>query len=301
MKRLAVILCVVASVVCANAKILRVSNVNGSTAPYSTIKDALEAAEDGDVIMVDASPDSYGDVEINKTVTLQGPGYWLIDNGIIQEGMQTASFGTINMTASGAKVSSASARAINPKGDGCVITRCHVSNIGLGDGIKGAIIHQNYINVSVGGPSYFNILPSNIQITNNIFRTGIGDLRAFCNSIIKYNTFTAKSYNTAFWCLENSLFENNIADFDLLNNNGGNSFVNTQRYPDGFGYNSKDIDCGIMASDASISTEHGAFAGDDPYVISGIAPGPYIEDITVPVSVVQGNEMKVTVKIGTSR
>lgn len=49
MKRLAIMLCVAASVVCTNAKILRVSNVNGSTAPYSSVTAALEAANDGDV------------------------------------------------------------------------------------------------------------------------------------------------------------------------------------------------------------------------------------------------------------
>lgn len=301
MKRLAIMLCVAASVVCANAKILRVSNVNGSTAPYSSVTAALEAANDGDVIMLDASPDSYGDIEINKKVTLQGPGYWLIDNGIVQEGMQTADFGTINITASGAKLSSVSAYAININGDRGVVTRCWVQRVGMGDGIEGAIIHQNYITTGIGGPSYFDILPSNIQITNNIFRAGLGCLRAFCNSIVKYNTFTISETNISLWCLRNSVFEYNIVKSTQLNNNGGNTFTNNSEWPDDFKYNNKDIDSGIKTSDATISPLHGAFAGEDPYVISGIASGPYIEDITVPVSVEQGDDMKVTLKIGTSR
>lgn len=288
MKRLAVILCVVASVVCANAKILRVSNVNGSTAQYSTIKDALEAAEDGDVIMVDASPDSYGDVEINKTVTLQGPGYWLIDNGIIQEGMQTASFGTINMTASGAKVSSIAARTIKCNADGCVVTRCN-TGVDIGSGIKGAIIHQNFIG-GIGG--HTDPRPSNLQITNNIVTYEMKNIISMVNSVVKYNTF---KYYLDPWNTDGCVFEYNIGASN--NNDKRNTYVNNIEKS----MYSGNLDTVYMTKDAEISTEHGAFAGDDPYVISGIAPGPYIEDITVPVSVAQGNEMKVTVKIGTSR
>ena len=303
MKRLAVLLFAVAAVMCANAKILRVSNINGSTAPYSTVKAALEAAETGDVIMVDASPDSYGDVEINKSVTIQGPGYWLIKNGIVKEGVQAAEFGKITITADNAKVSSVSIFEINPKADGCVITRCYITRVSLGDGIKGAIIHQNYITSAISGPSYFDALPSNIQITNNIFRAGIGCFRAFTNSTIRYNTFTVYDFDISFWCLYNSTFEHNIAGFTLRDNsaNNSNTYEDNVGLPEDFKYEKNAIDSDIKEADATISSTHGAFAGEDPYVISGIAPGPYIEDISVPASVEQGKDMKVTVKIGTSR
>ena len=39
----------------AQAKILRVNNTTGSGAPYSTVADALTAANEGDTIMVDGS------------------------------------------------------------------------------------------------------------------------------------------------------------------------------------------------------------------------------------------------------
>jgi len=42
----------------------------------------------------------------------------------------------------------------------------------------------------------------------------------------------------------------------------------------------------------------GAFAGDDPYVISGIPAGPVIQDITVPSTVEQGGTLNVTIKLG---
>jgi len=293
MKRLAIMLCVVASVVCANAKILRVSNVNGSTAPYSSVTAALEAANDGDVIMVDASPDSYGDIEINKKVTLLGPGYWLIENGIHQEGFKTAEFGTINITAAGAKVSSVLAYSINPKADGCVVTRCKSGTIGIASGVKGAIIHQNIVGGIGGGTEP---RPTNIQITNNIIEYETQNIRALVDSEIKYNTF---KYSLWFWFLTGCVIENNLGVNETDKNNSIVNNMDKDWYVSGK-YVAR-IDTDYKKFDAIFSTNHGAFAGEDPYVISGIAPGPYIEDITVPVSVEQGNDMKVTLKIGKSR
>lgn len=294
MKRLAIMLCVAASAVCANAKILRVSNVNGSTAPYSSVAAALEAANEDDVIMVDASPDSYGDIEINKKVMLQGPGYWLIENGIHQEGFKTAEFGIIDITAAGAKVSSVSAHKVNLKADGCVLTRC-MSNVGVGiaSGVKGAVIHQNIVG-GIGGGT--DPRPTNIQITNNIIQTEINNISALADSEIKYNTF---KYILSFWYVDGCVFENNLG---VSGTDKDNSFVDNmeKNWYTGGDYSVR-IDTDYKRLDATCSTAHGAFAGEDPYVISGIASGPYIEDITVPVSVEQGNDMKVTLKIGKSR
>lgn len=292
MKRLVLILCVMASIAYANAKVLRVNNVNGSGAPYSTVKDALEAAEDGDVIMVDASPNSYGDVDINKKVTLQGPGYWLIDNEIVQDGPQTAEFDKIKITASEAKVSSVYAYEINCSANRCIATRCYANTIYIGDGTEGVIVHQNYTH-GVLGPNYiFKSTPSYIQITNNI----IGDnssynITSMINSVVKYNTFT----NFFAWNMEGCVFERNI---------GINETEKDNTYTANFydkDYKAGKNDSHYKNQDALMTTEHGAFAGEDPYVISGIAPGPYIEDIYVPVSVTKGDDMQVKVKIGVSR
>ena len=57
MKKTLLILAAACMAVAANAKILRVSNVSGSSAPYSTIEAAHEAANAGDTIMVDSVED----------------------------------------------------------------------------------------------------------------------------------------------------------------------------------------------------------------------------------------------------
>lgn len=303
MKRLAVLLFAVAAVVCANAKILRVSNVNGSTAPYSTVKAALEAAEDGDVIMVDASPDSYGDVEINKSVTIQGPGYWLLENNISQEGCTTATFGTITLSAEGIKISSVNVSwGIRCNGQSnWVITRCKMGKVSFNSHEYRGVLHQNYITGDIDGVYTSNgayapySVAAYLQITNNIIG---GKMKWVKNSVIKYNTaINGKLFLDS--GLSESTFEYNIG-FSTV---GGekNTYANNIEIPEGVTYKNTDIDSIIKETDATISTTHGAFAGEDPYVISGIAPGPYIEDISVPASVEQGKDMKVTVKIGTSR
>lgn len=294
MKKFVFILCVMASVVCANAKILRVSNVNGSGAPYSTVKDALEAAEDGDVIMVDASPNSYGDIDINKKVTLQGPGYWLIDNEIVQDGPQTAEFGEISIITSEAKLSSVYAYQINCNANRCIATRCRTDRIYIAEGIQGVIIHQNYISTGVFGPSYIYTPqgePSYIQITNNIICADDKNITSMRNSIVKYNTFR----NCCPWNMEGCLFERNIG---VRGTERDNTYTDNYNNTD---WHKTGNDTDYKNQDALMTTEHGAFAGEDPYVISGIASGPYIEDIYVPVSVTKGDDMQVKVKIGVAR
>ena len=90
MRKTIVTLVALCAAMTANATILRVSNVNGSTAPYSTIKAAHDAASEGDTIMVDGSETRYGLTEISKRVVLIGPGFWINDNGLVQESAPAA-------------------------------------------------------------------------------------------------------------------------------------------------------------------------------------------------------------------
>ena len=144
-----------------------------------------------------------------------------------------------------------------------------------------------------------------MQITNNIIYNGgisnIGGSNIAYNTIIKDNQ-EVKSFENVI----TSTIEHNIINSKAVSSNGwndvtSNSFENNliHIFPDMKNYA---YDTDVRVAEAAISEGiYGAFAGEDPYVISGIAPGPYIEDIIVPVSVEQGKDMKVTVKIGTSR
>ena len=59
MKKITFLLVAAFVVMAANARILRVSNVPGSSAPFTTLEDAHNAAVDGDTLMFDASDKYY--------------------------------------------------------------------------------------------------------------------------------------------------------------------------------------------------------------------------------------------------
>ncbi|MBO4314699.1 MAG: hypothetical protein J5867_01855, partial [Prevotella sp.] len=88
MKKIMLILAVACMTTAANARILRVSNVSGSSAPYASIEAAHDAANSGDTIMVDPSSTRYTEmastnIDLTKRLVIIGPGYWLVKDGII--------------------------------------------------------------------------------------------------------------------------------------------------------------------------------------------------------------------------
>lgn len=70
MKKTILFLAALCMTVAANATIFRVSNVTGSSAPYTSLDDAQGAASEGDTIMVDGSSDSYENFTIKKGLHL---------------------------------------------------------------------------------------------------------------------------------------------------------------------------------------------------------------------------------------
>jgi len=323
MKKLMIFIAVFTAMA-AQATVLRVSNVTNSGAPYSTIPDAIEAAEAGDTIMIDGSPDKYseatgtsGSLVIDKRLVLMGPGYLLTQNGVQSNGDLTADIsrdikiseggaGTIiqglNLTSSG---------VLDIQVPNVVITRCKVDcDVYIGTDATNCVLHQNLFTEYVGRSSYNNYIAYNAQVTNNIFMhantntTGI--LRGFNESTIAYNTFTKKKsdsgsgaiqlYNMSGCTIEHNVF---FGPEQTLDNN-----TMTDNYwgEDDNPYQSCTTDLQVRdAYTAGIGNElmgRGAFSGDDPYVISGIPAGPVIQDITVPATVEQGGTLNVTIKLG---
>ena len=105
MKKTMLFLAAFSMTVAANARILRVSNVTGSSAPYTSIDAAHDAASAGDTIMVDGSSAKYGGTngkyDITKKLVIIGPGYWLVENDVIAEGSSSASVATLNLKTTG--------------------------------------------------------------------------------------------------------------------------------------------------------------------------------------------------------
>jgi len=305
------------------AKILRVNNTTGSGAPYTTINDALTAAEVGDTIMMDGSNDSYGNITINKKVVLMGPGYWRSENGVSGLGESDATLGTItiNAAAQGTVLRGLNMEFIKINASNVVVNRCHVEKdvtvqAGVSTVADNCIIHQNFIGGYVRGYSN-NSYANFTQITNNIFSYPGGPLVDNINQgYIAYNTFASARQldrdinvgsHISGCTVEKNIcvggeysIEGNVFKDNYFSGNVFSSIYNTNAYSfDGTDLTIKNKQ--LSDEDAAAIAGKGAFNGDDPYVISGIPAGPVIQDVTVPASVEQGNNLNITIKLGVQR
>ena len=185
MKKTFSFMAVICMTAVANATILRVSNVTGSSAPYSSIDEALNVANDGDTIMVDGSAIDYGNISIGKRVVLLGPGYFLNENGINLVSPAPARVNNIEMLAEGVVMQGMTVEngvdVLSPR---CVISRCRISgdvqlwgphDEGKSGNANNCVIQQNLLSDKVWGDykeSVRNITISNVLISNNVFLNG---------------------------------------------------------------------------------------------------------------------------------
>lgn len=300
--------------VIAQAKILRVSNVVGSSAPYTTYAEAEVDALDGDTIIFDGSATSYGDVVVKgKRLVLFGHGYLLAANNVSNLNDCDARFDKIEIQTEGTIVQGLKANNINIRANNVIVTRCHASRIGNGGGFEGyfsgvfsgIVIHQNFVTYNISGidtntSQYF----SNSQITNNIVCSQYNAelIRAMRNSVVQNNILINEYYkkmgDTPMNLVE-CMVENNIVFANDKVVTGANNEIS------GNIVGASSFEFTDLANDASILDDLkeytaqgvGAGAGTDPYVISGIPAGPMIEDIDMPTTVEKGKSMEVVVKV----
>ncbi len=297
MKKVMFILAAACMTAAANAKILRVSNVSGSSAPYSSIEAAHDAASSGDTIMVDGSNakygGDYGKYDITKKLVIIGPGYWLVEDGAVAEGASSAYIATLNLKTEGIVVKGMSIGNLNISGAKAVINRCHIGGLSFSSGADNGVVSQCYITGTPSGANY-------IQMTNNIFTstTAYNLLSGFKNSYIAYNTFRNK--NVQLSSVTNTTIEHNLwkeiknsSTTNSLNDNYSTDIINTQATNDFI-----DKDYYALEIPTDVISKYGAFAGDSPYILAGVPSGPVIQDLVVPTTVEMGSKMNVTVKIG---
>lgn len=316
-KIISFVLAVMATALTVSAETFRVNNVPGSGAQFTNFADAQDAASDGDVIIFDGSKTSYGKIEVSKKLTIKGPGFFLEENGKTTEGYECAEFDNIDVNAAGAVISGVVvdtySGGINLKADDIVITRCYVSYISLCESysyteqsISNCIIHQNYIFGRIEGDHYS--APANyIQVTNNVMLgvTFIGNMN---QSVISHNTIVFR-YDVDYRQLSDCVFEYNLCpkpgtgygnENITFRENIETATLYYSPYKDcKFDGDVKEVDLTQQPTPGVVS--HGAFSGDSPYVLSGLTTGPRIEDLEMPATVVQGQDMKVTVKISVAQ
>lgn len=279
----------------AQATVLRVNNVDAS-APYKTINDAVKDAAEGDTIIVDGTSVDYEAAKLDKRLVLIGPGYLLRENGIATESSQAATINEINVQAEGCVITGMYVTgAVVINGAKTVVNRCRVNgNISIESDVNNCVIRQNYLGGEVGsgyGRSFYH------QITNNIF--GNVSCQGVRESYIAYNT-SITHWGESFWNSANCNIEKNIFFTEEINRGDGNTIRDNYVVGDLYQNIATDKD----VRDYSIPEEalgYGAFAGDSPYVVSGIPAGPVIEELTIPTSVEEGGTMEVTLKLGANK
>lgn len=298
-----------------SAATFRVNNTIGSGAQYTSFNEALTAASDGDVIVVDGSNTSYGKIIVSKKVTVKGPGYFLDLEGTLAEGTLEAKFDEVTVTAEEATLTGLHVDgSIYLKNDKIIVTRCYIKTIFNSthysyseSAISNCVIHQNFIVSGIQGDSYSKSA-TYFQITNNLFSCGTNAcLSNLSDATISRNTIVPR-YGTNCINLSNCIIENNICP-TIRNDssNTGCSFADNlfYDYSSSLPYSELSLlnsnDREIKAIDISLATTKGAFSGDDPYILSGLPTGPMIENIIMPESVAKGENLNITIKIGKAK
>lgn len=307
--------------------IIHVNNAPGSTADYSDLQDAIDAALPEDLIYVYGSGISYGNITITKKVQIQGPGYLLGSNfGGIQNpspaiiNSLNLEQGCVNSYLSGLTISNFTKidlaglvliekcqfkRTLSLKNSsGISIRNCHFDPLNSFDG--------NYIDQGC----------SDIKYENNLIEFAYLDVDNRSSATFTNNILFGLKFSNAFIGVNNSIFKNNILIAVNNLNGSGNTFlrnifignslvappgnINANEnivflgYPNQGSY-SPDGRFQLKPGSPAIGygeggTDCGIFGGPSPYVLSGLPSIPVIYEIAGPSTAPAGGNLNVTIK-----
>lgn len=236
------------------------NNVNAAT-PYSVIDSAIKASAPGDTVYVQASPTSYGNVNIDRRITLIGAGYDItgtqhnlnskvggiyLDSTIVFGPVAPRGTKIIGLDASyvsadqADNISSVSVErcrvsSVSISNPYWRVVNCIVSSISMSSNSSSrlgghyAFISNNIITSTVYG---FGATMTGVVITNNFFH-GSDFIYTCRNTVISNNIFWFSSGTTPFSGTLNSTFSNNLhfgtstLTLPPAGNSGGGNMANT--------------------------------------------------------------------------
>ncbi|MDN3665243.1 hypothetical protein ACFFU1_03305 [Algibacter miyuki] len=190
--------------------VLTVDNTQGANAQYNSLQGAISAASAGDTIYVHASITSYGEVVINKQLTLIGFGHSDTDKLTY---ISSANF---------------SSNSSNSKLSGFYVTgSVYSSSV---DQLSGLSIENNYISSTL----YFgNGGVDNVIIRGNVINaigTNNNSQNAYTNTIITNNIITGALYvyNHDSTTIKNNIFSNTNGSRQIVNHNSSTGMLTVQ-------------------------------------------------------------------------
>lgn len=184
----------------ARGKVLVVDNNEGTGAEYRTINEAINSASNGDSIYVHASAKDYGNISVNKKISLFGPGHYPESTGYLPAELLTV---TLKNGSSGSLITGFRVRKIE----------CEVWNV-----VEDITIENNFFPLcaNIYGPYGDRSDGDNWIIQGNIFVEGPN-----CGGNNMINVRESASGNDG-WIIANNLFitktvQNNTGVFGDLN------------------------------------------------------------------------------------
>lgn len=192
----------------AQATILTVDNNSVSAGQYTDLQTAIDAASTGDTLHIIGSLSSYGNVTLNKRLTLIGAGYNSPNQFNLSTKINALSLGqNLPNNPSGSKIMgceiSNMSWSFNTSYNNITIERCQMGSVSIpSNQCTGWLLQHNIINFLAVG---FN---SNIVIQNNIITS----------SISSSNEPTVLISNNLFTRSNNSPYFSNVSAANIANN-----------------------------------------------------------------------------------
>lgn len=295
-----------------------VDNRADSIADYTNLQTAINEVPNGSVLLIQGSSINYGDIIVNKKITIKGTGFFLDENPKTQSTNYVSRVREINIkegvndvlltglfireiifdkNVSDTKIYMNFLLQIRKNDDFTADDTKLIGNyfsgfnavIELGENslIKGNIINSN------------TILGNKLEITNNYIKSY--QINNIENSVIKNNIFTTPYYKNSSNIYKNNIFQgsSNITDED------DNIFIKYDDIDDLFITSSdprystdgkRILRDGAIAISAGLNGEDiGAFGGG--YVLSGIPDIPNIYEFTVPTTGNVNGKIQVKIKV----
>jgi hypothetical protein len=314
--------------------IRRVNNNFGASGAnvYSTPQAANDAAQPGDIMIIEPSSTSYGDLTITKPLKIYGNGYFLSTNTELKADQRSSVLAYVyfDTGSNGSEIygldlySSVVKGASNIKIARSKMSYIYIYNYDVANvyhNVTDILVEQNYISgsVSPNGSSGYTI--ANVIIKNNILGGVYANSDPYIQSwVVTNNTFINAS---TVLTLSNSVAENNLFNNAVTvtfynstasyNVSAGTTFngigvgnidnypVPAELTPGGPGISSDEnymVQAGSPLKTAGNGgIEVGAFGGGAPYVISGIPATPAVLKMINSATGDGSNPLQVTISV----
>ncbi|MFP4471242.1 MAG: hypothetical protein ACLFPE_11185 [Bacteroidales bacterium] len=305
----------------------RVNNNIGVNADFSDLQAAIDSASAGDIIYIENSGTPYeGNTQVDKQLTILGPGYFLATNDSTQANkasaiikylyFQPGSDGSVLM---GVKI----LEDIYLNASNLFIARNHIQNMQIASSYDcgNVIVQQNYLEGSIeDGNHYYTAIIRNNIINNRVVMSHYGTLQFHNNTVfgnttlylvelhnssIK-NNIIFNEYQTYQKCINTEAGFNNNVEYNVLNQPSVPGFPNNiwEAVPQDVIQYTGGPETKFYLTEGSpaigygqYGVDCGAFAADAPYVLSGLPPIPHIFETNIPVSGTSNSGLPVNVKI----